>query len=45
MDEFLLSGDVDSADEDEDDSEGEVSIQNGLKTSKKKKLKPVASKP
>ncbi|TNM87204.1 hypothetical protein fugu_007434 [Takifugu bimaculatus] len=45
VDEFLLSGDVDSADEDEDDSEGEVSIQNGLKTSKKKKLKPVASKP
>lgn len=44
VDEFLLSGDVDSADEDEDDSEGEVSIQNGLKTSKKKELKPVASK-
>lgn len=43
MDEFLLSGDVDSADE--DDSEGEIGIQNGLKTSKKKELKPVASKP
>lgn len=43
MDEFLLSGDVDSPDD--NDSEEEVSKQNGLKKSKKKEIKAAPSKP
>lgn len=43
MDEFLLSGDVDSADD--NDSEEEVSKQNGFKKSKQKKIKAAPSKP
>lgn len=42
MDEFLLSGYVDSADD--NDSEEEVSKKNGLKKSKKKEIKSAPSK-
>lgn len=43
VDEFLLSGGVDSADD--NDSEEEVSKQNGSKKSKKKAIRAAPSKP
>lgn len=43
MDEFLLSGDVDSSDDNA--SEEEVSKHNGFKKSKKKEIKAAHSKP